>query len=60
MDKFFIALLMGFFLWRLYQAHKSGGIKALFEKSRQAEQHWQTFALLMGGVLLFVILLIQL
>lgn len=59
MEQFFILLILGFFGWRLWQMHKSGGIKAIFEKSRQAEQHWGTFIMIMVAVVVFVVVLIQ-
>lgn len=55
------AIAIGLFvLWRVYAMHKSGGLAALMEKSRNAPQHWGTFALLMLAVVLFVYLLIKL
>ncbi len=47
-----------FIIWYFYR--RRGGIKALFQQSREAPQHWGTFALLMLGVVVFVYLLIKL
>ena len=49
-----------FVLWRVYALHKSGGLAALMEKSRNSPQHWGTFIALMLAVFLFVYLLIKL
>ena len=43
-----------------YRMVKSGGYRALMERSRNAPQHWGTFAFLMVMIVLFVILLIRL
>lgn len=59
-NKIGLILVAGFILFMLWRTHKSGGLAALMEKSRNAPQHWGTFAALMAGVLLLVYLLIKL
>lgn len=54
MEKFLIVAVMAFFIYQLYRVHTSGGLKALFDKSRAAPQHWDLFAFLMIGVLFLV------
>ena len=49
-----------YFIFDFYRMVKNGGYKALLERSRNAPQHWGTFAFLMVMVVLFVILLIRL
>lgn len=46
------------YLFGRVQQH--GSIKALFEHSRNSPQHWDSFALLMGGVILLTYILIKL
>lgn len=60
MEKWALLAVMIFILWRFYSAYRSGGLKALFEKSRAAPQHWQTFGLICAGILLLLYLLIKL
>lgn len=60
MSNWLLIAVLAAFGFMLYRMHKSGGIKALFEKSRNAEQHWNTFALLMMGVVVFILILIKL
>lgn len=50
-----LILLIAFIIYK-----QKDQIKALFEESKQAPQHWGTFIGLMIGVLLFVYLLIKL
>lgn len=47
-------------IYYAYRMVKSGGYRALVERSRNAPQHWGTFAFLMVMIVLFVILLIRL
>ena len=48
-----------YFIYMFYRMVKTGGYKALMERSRNAPQHWGTFAVLMAMVVLFVIFLIK-
>ncbi len=41
------------------RSRQHGGVKALFEHSRNAPQHWGTFLALMAGVLLLTYILIR-
>lgn len=59
-EQFGIIAIMAFIIWQVYKMHKSGGLKALFERSKNAPQHWNTFGILMIGVILLVIILIKL
>lgn len=43
-----------------YRMVKSGGYRALMERSRNAPQHWGTFAIIILCVIAFVYLLIRL
>ena len=43
-----------------YRMVKSGGYRALVERSRNAPQHWGTFAIIILCVIAFVYLLIRL
>lgn len=47
-------------VYLILRVKQHGSIKALFEHSRNQPQHWDSFALLMGGVILFVYILIKL
>lgn len=53
-----IALIAVGMLYYIYRSR--GGIKALFERSQQAPQHWGLFAVIMLVVIAFVYLLIKL
>lgn len=53
-----LALIGAGMLYYLYRSR--GGIKALFERSQQAPQHWGTFAIIMIILVAFVYLLIKL
>ncbi|WP_298079417.1 hypothetical protein [uncultured Cardiobacterium sp.] len=48
-----------YFIYLFYREVKNGGYKALMERSRNAPQHWGTFAFLVAMVVLFVIFLIK-
>lgn len=49
------------FLLIITKGHPIQYIKSIIQQSQNApEKHWGTFALLMGGVILFVIVLIAL
>ncbi|MFC0036266.1 hypothetical protein [Cardiobacterium valvarum] len=47
-------------LYYAYRMVKSGGYRALMERSRNAPQHWGTFAIIILCVIAFVYLLIRL
>ena len=47
-------------LYYAYRMVKSGGYRALVERSRNAPQHWGTFAIIILCVIAFVYLLIRL
>ena len=59
-NKLGLVAIGAFFIYSFYHMVKSGGYKALLERSRNAPQYWGTFAFLMVMVVLFVILLIRL
>ena len=59
-NKLGLVAIGAYFIYMFYRDVKSGGYKALLERSRNAPQHWGTFAFLMVMVVLFVILLIRL
>ncbi|MBV7434088.1 hypothetical protein KRX19_03525 [Cardiobacteriaceae bacterium TAE3-ERU3] len=52
------AAVAAFFIWMMYR--NRGGIKELMQRSKEAPQHWGTYAMLMGGVILLVYILIKL
>ena len=58
-NKLGLVAIGAYFIYDFYRMVKSG-YKALLERSRNAPQHWGTFAFLMVMVVLFVILLIRL
>ena len=47
-------------IYYAYRMVKSGGYRALVERSRNAPQHWGTFAIIILCVIAFVYLLIRL
>ena len=47
-------------IYYAYRMVKSGGYRALMERSRNAPQHWDTFAIIILCVIAFVYLLIRL
>ena len=47
-------------IYYAYRMVKSGGYRALMERSRNAPQHWGTFAIIILCVIAFVYLLIRL
>ena len=47
-------------IYYAYRMVKSGGYRALVERSRNAPQHWGTFAIIILCVIAFVSLLIRL
>ena len=47
-------------IYYAYRMVKSGGYRALVERSRNAPQHWGTFAIIILCVISFVYLLIRL
>ena len=47
-------------IYYAYRMVKSGGYHALVERSRNAPQHWGTFAIIILCVIAFVYLLIRL
>lgn len=47
-------------IYYAYRIVKSGGYRALVERSRNAPQHWGTFAIIILCVIAFVYLLIRL
>lgn len=47
-------------IYYAYRMVKSGGYRALVERSRNAPQHWSTFAIIILCVIAFVYLLIRL
>lgn len=47
-------------IYYAYRMVKSGGYRALVERSRNAPQHWGTFAIITLCVIAFVYLLIRL
>ena len=49
-----------YFIYMFYRMVKTGGYKALMERSRNAPQHWGTFAIIILCVIAFVYLLIRL
>ena len=51
--------LIAFACLLIYLQHRQGGIKALFEKSRNAPQYWNTFIVIMLLIALFVWILIK-
>ncbi|MBP3194892.1 MAG: hypothetical protein J6M05_04425 [Cardiobacteriaceae bacterium] len=46
--------LAGFVVFILYMQNKRGGIKQLFEQSKNAPQHWETFGVIVLMIVLFV------
>ena len=59
-NKLGLVAIGAYFIYNFYRMVKSGGYKALLERSRNAPQHWGTFVFLMVMMVLFVILLIRL
>lgn len=47
-------------IYYAYRMVKSGGYRALVERSRNAPQHWGTFAIIILCVIAFIYLLIRL
>ena len=51
--------LILFLVLFIYLRQRQGGIKALFEKSRNAPQYWNTFIVIMLLIALFVWILVK-
>ncbi|SUO97350.1 hypothetical protein [Suttonella indologenes] len=60
MDALALVSIFIIIVYLFSRVKQHGSIKALFEHSRNQPQHWDSFALLMGGVLLFTYILIKL
>ena len=59
-NKLGLVAIGAYFIYRFYRDVKNGGYKALLERSRNAPQHWGTFAIIILCVIAFVYLLIRL
>ena len=59
-NKLGLVAIGAYFIYNFYRMVKSGGYKALLERSRNAPQHWGTFAIIILCVIAFVYLLIRL
>ena len=59
-NKFGLIAVAAAVIYYAYRMVKSGGYRALVERSRNAPQHWGTFAIIILCVIAFVYLLIRL
>ena len=59
-NKLGLVAIGAYFIYMFYRNVKNGGYKALLERSRNAPQHWGTFAIIILCVIAFVYLLIRL
>ena len=59
-NKLGLVAIGAYFIYMFYRDVKNGGYKALLERSRNAPQHWGTFAIIILCVIAFVYLLIRL